>query len=122
MLKNSNFKFETLLILAYQAISEELALLQNDSQTVNEDIIQLNNMENRSISYLLLPEPRRGGNQPKSNLKTNSYVFVEFGLKIFMMAIRNRSIKPEEIDHIQMLDPYLVLLSGCMKSDNVKVR
>ncbi|EDV26622.1 uncharacterized protein TRIADDRAFT_54820 [Trichoplax adhaerens] len=121
LLKNSDFNFESLLILAYQAINESSALLQSDGQKLDEDLGQISNAENRSISFLLLPEPRRGGNQPKANLKTNSYVFVEFGLKIFLMIIKNRTIKKEDKECIQMLDPYLNLLNGCMKSDNIKV-
>ncbi|RDD45796.1 Small subunit processome component 20-like protein [Trichoplax sp. H2] len=96
LLKNSDFNFESLLILAYQAINESSALLQSDGQKLDEDLGQISNAENRSISFLLLPEPRRGGNQPKANLKTNSYVFVEFGLKIFLMIIKNRTIKKED--------------------------
>lgn len=74
-----------------------------------------------SSSLLLPPNPVRGGNVPQNNNKTNHHILVEFGLQLLYMLLKHGKLSPSDQEHQRMLDPFVVLLTDCLKSKYNKV-
>jgi len=72
-------------------------------------------------SLLLPPNPSRGGNVPQTSTKTNHHLLVEFGLQLLYMMLKHGKISTSDQEHQQMLDPFVELLTNCLKSKYNKV-
>ncbi|XP_068744813.1 small subunit processome component 20 homolog [Montipora capricornis] len=72
-------------------------------------------------SLLLPPNPTRGGNVPQTSTKTNHHIVVEFGLQMLYMMLKHGKLSTSDQEHLQMLDPFVELLTGCLESKYNKV-
>ena len=76
----------------------------------------------RPPSCLLLPEePKRGGDKPRLSKKTNIHVLVEFGLQLLCMCLKRGRLVATEESHLQLVDPFITLLTDCLYSKHIRV-
>ena len=96
LLKNQSTNTETLLLFVYGLVSDTFDILKNPGQYKRG--IKFSNIDKKQAaeageeySCLLIPsEPKRGGEKPKTQVKTNQHVVVEFALQVnaFFLYLR----------------------------------
>jgi U3 small nucleolar RNA-associated protein 20 len=71
-------------------------------------------------SCLIIPlEPKRGGDKPKVQSRTNQHVIVEFALQLMHHLIKQNRLN--SINHNEMLDPYLPIFVEFLEGKYLKV-
>lgn len=70
---------------------------------------------------LCISEPKsRPSVQSKVCARTNSHLFVEFGLNLYHFMLKREKLKGA--DYKPHLDPFVKVLADCLKSEYVKVQ
>lgn len=88
LLKNSSLDTERLLVFVYGLVNDTFDMLKNPGQykkgiKFSQVTAKQAKEAGEDFSCLLLPsEPKRGGEKPKVNTKTNQHVIVEFALQV----------------------------------------
>ncbi len=78
--------------------------------------------QTKKQDYFLIPSPKR--QQMKISSKTrssNTHYFVEFALFIFHYQLKRSYFDPKDVQQLQMLDPYVILLYNSLVSPHVKM-
>ncbi|XP_015925192.1 small subunit processome component 20 homolog [Parasteatoda tepidariorum] len=71
--------------------------------------------------YLVPKEPGRSGPPAKVNERTTSHVLVEFGLQLFQFCLKKDRIEKDQKEILQMLDPFVSILTDCLESKHIKI-
>ncbi|KAJ8314703.1 hypothetical protein KUTeg_006853 [Tegillarca granosa] len=120
LIDNANIDIETLLVFIHGLISETLPVIsetKGEKEKSNEK-----NERRKPESCLLLPAtPKRGGEKPKANKKTNIHILVEFGLQLLHMSLKKSRINQNDKKHLMMLDPFIEGLAECLYSKHVRI-
>ncbi|KAG0428721.1 hypothetical protein HPB47_024312, partial [Ixodes persulcatus] len=75
----------------------------------------------REDVFLIPREPSRDGLPVRTSKKTNAHVLVEFGLKLLQAALKRERVSASDKGHLEMLDPFVPLLTQLVDSSYVKV-
>ena len=71
---------------------------------------------------IIAVEPKRGGDKPKVQARTNQHVIVEFALQLMHHLIKqNRLATNSSINYAEMLDPYLPIFVEFLDGKYLKV-
>ncbi|XP_064489796.1 small subunit processome component 20 homolog [Ornithodoros turicata] len=117
---NSALPVEKLLIYSYSMIKENLDDLHAIPK-VKKPVSEPRLLEERSDVFLLPQEPSRDGLPVTTSRRTNTHVLVEFGLKILHSLFKQSKLDSSEKKHLEMLDPFVPLLTSLVDSSHVKV-
>ncbi|KFM72554.1 Small subunit processome component 20-like protein, partial [Stegodyphus mimosarum] len=71
--------------------------------------------------FLVPKEPGRSGPPAKINKRTNAHVLVEFGLQLFTFCLKKDKIDKNAKEILEMLDPFVALLSDFLTSNHMKI-
>uniref|UniRef100_A0A8C5U5C3 UTP20 small subunit processome component n=1 Tax=Malurus cyaneus samueli TaxID=2593467 RepID=A0A8C5U5C3_9PASS len=116
---NSDMNAESLLLLSHGLISENLPLL---TEKAKKKVTPPPDPRLQPESCLLLqPTPTRGGQKARVSSRTNTYILVDSGLRLLHMSLKRSKVNSSEEHALEMLDPFVQLLLGCLKSMDVKV-
>ena len=126
LLNNSSLSTENLMFLIYGLVNDTFTALSNTNKgnkkfTKNsEDPNVKKNSLLTQESCLIIPlEPKRGGDKPKVNSRTNQHVIVEFALQLMHHLIKQNRLN--SINHNEMLDPYLPIFVEFLDGKYLKV-
>ncbi|KAG8180889.1 hypothetical protein JTE90_018389 [Oedothorax gibbosus] len=75
----------------------------------------------RPDCFLIPKEPGRSGPPAKINERTTDHVFVEFGLLLFSYYLKKDKIDKENKKNLEMLDPFIPILSDFLSSNHIKI-
>ncbi|CAN7995062.1 unnamed protein product, partial [Ixodes hexagonus] len=75
----------------------------------------------REDVFLIPREPSRDGLPVHTSKKTNAHVLVEFGLKLLQGVLKRERVSANDKSHLEMLDPFVPLLTQLVDSSYVKV-
>lgn len=122
--------------LVYGLVNDTLSALKNPSRQSSKRLKLTNDEEEKYLnntsanddmhkSCLIIPvEPKRGGDKPKVQAKTNQHVIVEFALQLLNNLIKQNRIVPQHENgqkYTQMLDPYLPIFIDYLDGKYLKV-
>ncbi|KAL0611001.1 Small subunit processome component 20-like protein [Plecturocebus cupreus] len=119
LIVNQEMTAESILLLSYGLISENLPLL---TEKEKNPIAPAPDPRLPPQSCLLLPPtPVRGGQKAVVSRKTNMHIFIESGLRLLHLSLKTSKIKSSSECVLEMLDPFVSLLIDCLGSMDVKV-
>ncbi|XP_069847264.1 small subunit processome component 20 homolog [Dipodomys merriami] len=119
LIVNPDMTAESILLLSYGLISENLPLL---TEKEKKPAVPAPDQRLPPQSCLLLPPtPVRGGPKAVVSRKTNMHIFIESGLRLLHLSLKTSKISPSSEHVLEMLDPFVSLLIDCLDSMDVKV-
>uniref|UniRef100_A0A0D9S1D0 UTP20 small subunit processome component n=1 Tax=Chlorocebus sabaeus TaxID=60711 RepID=A0A0D9S1D0_CHLSB len=119
LIVNQEMTAESILLLSYGLISENLPLL---TEKEKNPVAPAPDPRLPPQSCLLLPPtPVRGGQKAVVSRKTNMHIFIESGLRLLHLSLKTSKIKSSSERVLEMLDPFVSLLIDCLGSMDVKV-
>ncbi|XP_023930047.1 small subunit processome component 20 homolog [Lingula anatina] len=122
LIENKELKEETLLIFIHGLANEALPLITPDQKDKSNMSKPPPDPRLHPPSTLLLTSaPPRGGVKPSGNQKTNMHILVDFGLQLLYMLLKRSRVVASNTQNLQMLDPFIEILSNCLYSKHVKV-
>ncbi|XP_075407217.1 small subunit processome component 20 homolog [Tenrec ecaudatus] len=119
LIVNQEMTTEAILLLSYGLVSENLPLLTEKEK--NPATPAPDPRLPPQSCLLLPPTPGRGGQKALVSKKTNMHIFVESGLQLLYLSLKNSKIKSSSENVLEMLDPFVSLLIDCLGSRDVKV-
>ncbi|KAG8439453.1 hypothetical protein GDO86_005604 [Hymenochirus boettgeri] len=109
------------LLLSYGLISENLPLLTEKEKNSRLEMLPPDpRLQPKSCLLIERPLPR-GGYKASVSRKTNMHVLVDSGLRLLHMSLKKSKVNSSEENALQMLDPFVQILIGCLQSMDVKV-
>uniref|UniRef100_H0V054 UTP20 small subunit processome component n=1 Tax=Cavia porcellus TaxID=10141 RepID=H0V054_CAVPO len=119
LVANPGLASESLLLLSYGLVSENLPLL---TEKEKHPAAPAPDPRLPPESCLLLPPaPVRGGPKAAVARKTNMHVLIEAGLRLLHLSLKTSKVTSESERALEMLDPFVSLLISCLDSREVKV-
>ncbi|XP_077628408.1 small subunit processome component 20 homolog isoform X2 [Crocuta crocuta] len=119
LIVNQEMTAESILLLSYGLISENLPLLTEKEK--NPTAPALDPRLPPQSCLLLPPAPVRGGQKAVVSRKTNMHIFIESGLRLLHLSLKTSKIKSSSEHVLEMLDPFVAVLIDCLVSMDVKV-
>ncbi|XP_057596489.1 small subunit processome component 20 homolog isoform X2 [Hippopotamus amphibius kiboko] len=119
LLINQEMTAESILLLSYGLVSENLPLLTEKEK--NPAAPAPDPRLPPQSCLLLPPTPVRGGQKAVVSKKTNMHIFIESGLRLLHLSLKTSKIKSSSEHILEMLDPFVSLLIDCLGSMDVKV-
>ncbi|XP_009179779.3 small subunit processome component 20 homolog isoform X2 [Papio anubis] len=119
LIVNQEMTAESILLLSYGLISENLPLLTEKEK--NPGAPAPDPRLPPQSCLLLPPTPVRGGQKAVVSRKTNMHIFIESGLRLLHLSLKTSKIKSSSEHVLEMLDPFVSLLIDCLGSMDVKV-
>uniref|UniRef100_G3TAG9 UTP20 small subunit processome component n=1 Tax=Loxodonta africana TaxID=9785 RepID=G3TAG9_LOXAF len=119
LIVNQEMTAESILLLSYGLVSENLPLLTEKEK--NPAAPAPDPRLPPQSCLLLPPAPVRGGQKALVSKKTNMHIFIESGLRLLHLSLKNSKIKSSSEHVLEMLDPFVSLLIDCLGSMDVKV-
>ncbi|XP_061062118.1 small subunit processome component 20 homolog isoform X2 [Eubalaena glacialis] len=119
LLVNQEMTAESVLLLSYGLVSENLPLLTEKEK--NPAAPAPDPRLPPQSCLLLPPTPVRGGQKAVVSKKTNMHIFIESGLRLLHLSLKTSKIKSSSEHVLEMLDPFMPLLIDCLGSMDVKV-
>ncbi|KAM9672998.1 small subunit processome component 20 homolog isoform 2-T2 [Trichechus inunguis] len=119
LIVNQEMTAESILLLSYGLVSENLPLLTEKEK--NPAAPPPDPRLPPQSCLLLPPTPVRGGQKALVSKKTNMHIFIESGLRLLHLSLKNSKIKSSSEHVLEMLDPFVSLLIDCLGSMDVKV-
>ncbi|XP_063786087.1 small subunit processome component 20 homolog [Pseudophryne corroboree] len=121
LIANKDMTAESLLLLSYGLISENLPLLTEKEKNKNSEMLPPDPRLQPKSCLLIQPPLPRGGRKAAVSSKTNMHVLVDSGLKLLHMSLKKSKVNSSERHVLEMLDPFVQMLIGCLQSMDVKV-
>ncbi|XP_013387842.1 small subunit processome component 20 homolog [Lingula anatina] len=122
LIENKELKEETLLIFIHGLANEALPLITPDQKDKsNTSKPPPDPRLHPPSTFLLTSAPPRGGIKPSGNQKTNMHILVDFGLQLLYMLLKRSRVVASNTQNLQMLDPFIEILSNCLSSKHVKI-
>ncbi|XP_020837992.1 LOW QUALITY PROTEIN: small subunit processome component 20 homolog [Phascolarctos cinereus] len=119
LIANEEMTAESILLLSYGLISENLPLLTEKEKSHTEPPPDPRLPPQSCL--LLPPTPSRGGQKAAVSRQTNMHIFVESGLRLLHMSLKRSKVNSSDEHALEMLDPFTPLLIDCLKSRDAKV-
>lgn len=120
---NTFIPVEQMLIFLYGVASESIPDLmpeKKDKQLTEKEAEALTRQKPDSFIIPPVPKSKMGVKvASKTSKNTNAHVIVEFGLKLFHILLKRDKISNTEFK--PFIDPFVPLISDCLKSQHVKV-
>lgn len=120
---NTFIPLEQMLMFLYGIVSEGIPDLlpdKKDKQLTEKEVEAL--ARQKPDSFIIPPEPKnRMGIKAASRTSknTNAHVIMEFGLKLFHILLKRDKVSGAQFK--PFIDPFVPLISDCLKSQHVKV-
>nr|DBA30965.1 TPA: hypothetical protein GDO54_006886 [Pyxicephalus adspersus] len=121
LVANEDMSAESILLLSYGLISENLPLLTEKDKNKNSEMPPPDPRLQPQSCLLIQPPPPRGGRKAAVSTKTNMHILVDTGLKLLHMSLKKSKVNSSEEHALEMLDPVVPILIGCLQSMDVKV-
>uniref|UniRef100_A0A8D1FQR2 Small subunit processome component 20 homolog n=1 Tax=Sus scrofa TaxID=9823 RepID=A0A8D1FQR2_PIG len=119
LLVNQEMTAESILLLCYGLVSENLPLLTEKEK--NPAAPAPDPRLPPQSCLLLPPTPVRGGQKAVVSKKTNMHIFIESGLRLLHLSLKTSKVKSSSEHVLEMLDPFVSLLIDCLGAMDVKV-
>ncbi|XP_069829345.1 small subunit processome component 20 homolog [Dendropsophus ebraccatus] len=120
LVANEGMTAQSILLLSYGLISENLPLLTDKEKNKNAEMPADRRLQPQSC-LLIQPPPPRGGVKAAVSTKTNMHILVDTGLKLLHMSLRKSKVNSSAENALEMLDPFVEMLIGCLQSKDVQV-
>ncbi|KAG8578422.1 hypothetical protein GDO81_010484 [Engystomops pustulosus] len=118
---NEGMTAESILLLSYGLISENLPLLTNKEKNKNSQMPPPDPRLKPQSCLIIKPPPPRGGVKAAVSTKTNMHILVDAGLKLLHSSLKISKVDYSENNVLEMLDPFVTMLLGCLQSKDVQV-
>ncbi|XP_036025597.1 small subunit processome component 20 homolog isoform X1 [Onychomys torridus] len=119
LIVNPDMTAESLLLLSYGLVSENLPLLREKEK---KPAAPAPDARLPPQSCLLLPPtPVRGGPKAVVSKKTNMHIFIESGLRLLHLSLKTSKIQSSNEHVLEMVDPFVSVLINCLDARDVKV-
>ncbi|XP_037067814.1 small subunit processome component 20 homolog [Peromyscus leucopus] len=119
LIVNPDMTAESLLLLSYGLVSENLPLLREKEK---KPAAPAPDERLPPQSCLLLPPtPVRGGPKAVVSKKTNMHIFIESGLRLLHLSLKTSKFQSSNEHVLEMLDPFVSVLINCLGARDVKV-
>ncbi|XP_068133070.1 small subunit processome component 20 homolog [Hyperolius riggenbachi] len=120
LVANKDMTAKSVLLLSYGLISENLPLLTEKEKNKNSETLPDPRLQPRSCLLIQAPPPR-GGRKAAVSTKTNMHILVDTGLRLLHMSLKKSKVNSSAEHALEMLDPFVQILIGCLQSMDVKV-
>ncbi|KAM3924125.1 small subunit processome component 20 homolog [Leptodactylus fuscus] len=121
LIANEDMNAQSILLLSYGLISENLPLLTDKEKNSNSEMLPPDPRLQPKSCLIIQPPPPRGGVKAAVSTKTNMHILVDTGLKLLHMSLRKSKVNSSEEKALEMLDPFVQMLIGCLQSKDVQV-
>ncbi|KAM4748821.1 small subunit processome component 20 homolog [Rhinophrynus dorsalis] len=121
LIANTDMTAESILLLSYGLISENLPLITEKEKNKSSEMLLPDPRLQPKSCLLIQPALPRGGPKAAVSSKTNMHVLVDTGLRLLHMSMKKSKVNSSEERVLEMLDPFVQILIGCLQSMDVKV-
>ncbi|KAM9311073.1 small subunit processome component 20 homolog [Gastrophryne carolinensis] len=121
LVANEDMLAESILLLSYGLISENLPLLTENDKNNDSEMVPPNPRLKPQSCLLIQAPPPRGGRKAAVSTKTNMHVLVDTGLRLLHMSLKKSKVNSSQEHALEMLDPFVSMLIGCLRSMDIKV-
>ncbi|XP_075712813.1 small subunit processome component 20 homolog [Rhinoderma darwinii] len=121
LIANEGMTAQSILLLSYGLISENLSLLTEKEKKKNSEMPPPDPRLQPKSCLLITPPPPRGGMKAAVSTKTNMHILVDTGLQLLHVSLRKSKVNSSEEHALEMLDPFLQMLIGCLQSMDIQV-
>ncbi|XP_040263163.1 small subunit processome component 20 homolog [Bufo bufo] len=121
LIANEDMTAQSILLLSYGLVSENLPLLTDQEKNKNLEMPPPDPRLPPKSCLIIQPPPPRGGVKAAVSTKTNMHVLVDTGLKLLYMSLRKSKVNSSEEQALEMLDPFVPMLIGCLQFRDVQV-
>ncbi|XP_048578586.1 small subunit processome component 20 homolog isoform X2 [Nematostella vectensis] len=119
---NESIDTQTMLVLVHGLTSERLVELTAQDKIEKKEPSPPPDPRLRSTdTYTIQPEVTRGGKTPEASTRTNAHVVVEFGLQLLHTTLKRGKVSTADQLHLQMLDPFVSMMTKCLQAKHTKV-
>uniref|UniRef100_A0A8C5PLM5 UTP20 small subunit processome component n=1 Tax=Leptobrachium leishanense TaxID=445787 RepID=A0A8C5PLM5_9ANUR len=118
---NKDLTAESILLLCYGLISENLPLLTEKDKDKQSEMLRPDPRLRPQSCLLIQRQLTRGGQKASVSSRTNMHILIESGLRLLHMSLKKSKVNSSEERTLQMLDPFVQLLIGCFQSMDIKV-
>lgn len=121
LVANEDMSAESILLLSFGLISENLPLLTEKDKNKNSEMLPPDPRLKPQSCLIIQPPLPRGGRKAAVSTKTNMHILVDTGLKLLHVSLKKSKVNSSEEHALEMLDPFVQILIGCLQSMDVKV-
>ncbi|XP_066447495.1 small subunit processome component 20 homolog [Eleutherodactylus coqui] len=121
LVANEDMTAQSLLLLSYGLISENLPLLTDKEKNKKSEMPPPDPRLQPKSCLLIQRPPPRGGVKAAVSTKTNMHILVDTGLKLLHVSFKKSKVNSSEENVLEMLDPFVEMLIGCLQSMDVQV-
>lgn len=121
LIANTDMTAQSILLLCYGLISENLPLLTDNSKNKTTEVPPPDPRLQPTSCLLIQRPPPRGGVRAAVSTRTNMHILVDTGLKLLHMSLKKSRVNSSGENALEMLDPFVQMLIGCMESKHVQV-
>jgi U3 small nucleolar RNA-associated protein 20 len=115
ILGNAGFPVEQVLLLVHGLLVDSVPGMSRKFLEENAK----NDLHQSQETILLPPEPRRGGPKPVTQLNITAHVVAHFGLQLTVATLKKHKLQSP--NHLQMIDPFIEILSTTIKSKHTNI-
>ncbi|XP_041442196.1 small subunit processome component 20 homolog isoform X2 [Xenopus laevis] len=121
LIANTEMTAQPVLLLSYGLISENLPLITEKEKNRRAAVLPPDPRLQPKSCLLIEPPLPRGGLKAAVCSKTNLHILVETGLRLLHMSLKKSKVNSSQEHALEMLDPFVTTLIGCLQSMDVKV-
>lgn len=122
LILNTCASTELLMTFVHKLLSNNMAAMLEVGTPTVESAKEHQPTVTRATCYVLQPEPKRAGPQPKKSKRSNLHIMVAFGLEILQNLLKTKRLEPANPLHCSLIDPFLTLLVDLSKAKQPKVK
>ncbi|OQV15278.1 Small subunit processome component 20-like protein [Hypsibius exemplaris] len=120
LLRNDQLSEKDLLLFAYALYDHSTGLFGDPKTETGSRNSALS--PGPADSFLIAREPGRGGPAAVTSRKTNDYLVQDFGLQILLSCFKNSRLQTDNLEHTDMLDPFVPVVVHCLTSRHMSVK
>ncbi|OQV15272.1 Small subunit processome component 20-like protein [Hypsibius exemplaris] len=120
LLRNDQLSEKDLLLFAYALYDHSTGLFGDPKP--KQAVVTAPSHLDRPDSFLIAREPGRGGPAAVTSRKTNDYLVQDFGLQILLSCFKNSRLQTDNLEHTDMLDPFVPVVVHCLTSRHMSVK
>ncbi|CAH1799075.1 unnamed protein product [Owenia fusiformis] len=120
LVENTGLTIEKMLIFSHGLTQDALPIITEKQKSKGNAKPAADPRFKPTNTYIVQALPTRGGVKPPTNTTTNAHILVEFALQLLHLLLKRAKLLSTNVEHLQLLDPFVPILADCLHSKHVK--
>jgi len=120
LIENSGLEPMIAITFIYAVLTDSLDL-GHVSQTQKSEVKKKVGLVEKPDTYIIQPEPQRGGSQAKHTAASSQHILQEFGLNLFYFILKQGNVEGKNEEHCARINPFYEIMFDCLDSPHPTV-